>query len=275
MTSGDSPEPRLPPLASSRGRTGFRAPRTWLLIVAWLALLAVVFPFDAGISDWVRQAAPENSWALRILKIARYPFSIPVFVALGAALLLDPVTKRIAWDLRRRRQFVGFAIALAACFGTTHAVKFLVGRSRPHQDQPLTDPRAPAINDNAMSESPPTSVLPTGDSHTGGGNAFHFDLFGNPNLRHDSLPSAHTVQFVLLVTLLGLYFPRSLWVTVPLAVPACLSRVAQGQHYLTDVIAGAGLTVLIVSICVAALGREFYPRLWPPSTSGPQVQPHS
>jgi membrane-associated phospholipid phosphatase len=229
--------------------------------------LAVIFPFDAGISAWVRQAAPENSWALRIMKVARYPFSIPVFVALGAALLVDPVSKRLAWDLRRRRQFVGFAVALAACFGTTHAVKFLVGRSRPHQNQPRVDSRTPTVNDGATSQSSPVSDPRTSDGRMGDGNPYHFDLFGDPNLRHDSLPSAHTVQFVLLATLLGLYFPRSVWVMVPLAIPACLSRVAQGQHFLTDVIAGAGLTMLIVSICVAVLGREFYPRLWARETA--------
>lgn len=261
-------------VASAKQRWGFRAPRTWLLITAWLALLAATFCFDAGISTWVREAAPANSWALRILKVARYPFSIPVYVALGAVLLFDPATKRLAFDLRRRRQFVGFAIALAACLGTTHAVKFIVGRSRPHQDQPLVHPHATAASDPASAESWPVERSGIAGRHPGGGNPFHFDLFGDPDLRHDSLPSAHTVQFVLLLTLLGVYFPHSLWVTIPLAIPACLSRVAQGQHYLSDVFAGAGLTLLIVNICVAALGREFYPRLWPPRTT-PPPQPHA
>lgn len=254
MSQTNAAEPVAPVTpAGTRPRQGFRSLRTWLLVALWTALLAVAFHFDEDISTWVRQAAPEKSWALRLLKLSRYPFYTPVYVAVGVILLVDPVKKRLSWDLRHRRQFIGFAVALAACFGATHAIKFITGRTRPHQTHATTAGQV-------TSEAQPA---PTADSDSGH-SPYDFDLFGDPEQRQDSMPSAHTVQFVLLAVLLWLYFPPTAWLTVPLLVPACLSRVAQGQHYLSDVIAGAGLTLIIVQICRDLLGREFYPRLWPP-----------
>lgn len=127
----------------------------------------------------------------------------------------------------RRRLLVGFAAAVGSCMACLWLVKIAVGRARPDADMgPL-----------------------------------FFDHFGGPQHGFDSFPSGHATQAVLLMALLGLYFPRTRWVLAPLAVLVCLGRVALDRHYVSDVIGGAALALLTMYSAVRLLGRPYYPRL--------------
>jgi membrane-associated phospholipid phosphatase len=215
MSEAEALGPSAPrDLAGAVHPWSFRAPRIWLVIAAWIVLVAATFPFDTRISAWAQQAAPEKTWTLRVMKVARYPFDWRVYLGVAALLAIHP---------ERRRILTGYAVACAAGFGTVHLLKFVIGRARP-------DAALGPVN---------------------------FDAFS----AFDSLPSAHTAAAVLLTGLMYRYYPRSAWVLIPLAVLASLSRVVQGRHYMSDVIAGAGLILLIVQLCVSLLGREYYPRL--------------
>lgn len=88
---------------------------------------------------------------------------------------------------------------------------------------------------------------------------YYFAPVADPRLGFESMPSGHTMQIVLMVVLLGLYFPWTRWFMIPLAIPACLSRIALLRHYLSDVIAGAGLALLIVYVAVLLCGRDAFP----------------
>jgi membrane-associated phospholipid phosphatase len=220
-------------LTPLRGKVNVR--RLILFILAWLAVAALVVPFDARISSWFDELGRSSPVFYRAMKLARYPFSTWVYFVIAAVLLL----RQDRW-----RVLVGFAIPIAACFGSVHLLKFVLGRARPDQNF----------------------------------GPYHFDMFGDPFAGLDALPSAHTATAVLLTALLFRYYPRSVWLLAPLAVLASLSRVAQERHYLSDVIVGAGIPLLAVWLCVQLLGAEFYPHLMRPAaldSSRAESQPRS
>jgi membrane-associated phospholipid phosphatase len=129
---------------------------------------------------------------------------------------------------QRKRLLIGYAAAGISLGVTIHLAKFIVGRARP-------------------------------EKHLG---TLCFRFFGDPHQAFDSFPSGHESAAVLLATLLALYWPRTLWLTVPAAVLVGISRVGLQRHYFSDVVGGAGLTLVVVFIWVNLLGRAYYPRLW-------------
>ena len=56
--------------------------------------------------------------------------------------------------------------------------------------------------------------------------------------RHGSMPSAHAVNCAVMAVMSTWYYRRSGWVVIPLAGLVGLSRVYNGSHFPTDVLAG-------------------------------------
>lgn len=73
-----------------------------------------------------------------------------------------------------------------------------------------------------------------------------------------SFPSGHTSSAVAMAGLLSLYFPRARIVFWFLALIVGLERIRTGAHFLSDVIAGAGVGVLSVYLAYKLLGRRFF-----------------
>ncbi len=61
---------------------------------------------------------------------------------------------------------------------------------------------------------------------------------GNPL---GSMPSAHAMNCALMAAVAGWYYRRSLWLAAPVAFGVAWSRVYNGAHFPSDVLAGAGL----------------------------------
>jgi lipid A 4'-phosphatase len=61
---------------------------------------------------------------------------------------------------------------------------------------------------------------------------------------HWSFPSGHAATAAALMTALWCLWPRPFWLYVGAAVLVAVARVATGQHYLSDVIAGAVIGIL-------------------------------
>jgi membrane-associated phospholipid phosphatase len=61
---------------------------------------------------------------------------------------------------------------------------------------------------------------------------------------YQAFPSGHTTTAFSLALTIAFLWPRSLWPMLGLALLIALSRVALGQHYITDVTAGAVLGTL-------------------------------
>jgi membrane-associated phospholipid phosphatase len=199
--------------------------RLWPVVVGWLVLLALALPFDAAITDWFHGVAPEGTYLRRAFKLPMHLFRWWSFVGLAAVLLFQP---------QRLRLLIGFAVAVAGCIGTLHAVKYVIGRARPD------------VTVDGVKCGP-----------------YHFHPFGDPREGYDSFPSGHAAQAVLLVALVGLYFPRLRWITLPFVLLVCLGRLALDRHFPSDVIGGAALGLFSVCLCFRWLGPSFYPRLWP------------
>lgn len=194
------------------------------LIGAWAILCAALLNYDASISHLIHTWADDGTWARRILKLSRYPFTWWGYAAVAIVL---------AFRVDRKKLLVGFVGATAACMGTVHLLKFILGRARPDL----------------------------------GLGAYHFAIFGNPADGLDSLPSGHTAQAVLLAALVFRYAPRTIWLLGPLAAMAALSRVAQERHFVSDVVTSVGIAILTVQVFVAMMGRDAFPRLWPGRTT--------
>jgi undecaprenyl-diphosphatase len=73
---------------------------------------------------------------------------------------------------------------------------------------------------------------------------------GERPLDHFSFPSGHTLHAVMISMLLGYAVPMLLLVMLPFSLLVAISRMVLGLHYPTDVIAGAGLGVLVATAVI-------------------------
>ncbi|NDA48186.1 MAG: phosphatase PAP2 family protein [Alphaproteobacteria bacterium] len=85
--------------------------------------------------------------------------------------------------------------------------------------------------------------------------AFHFDAFSF-SARLASFPSGHTVTAFALALSLSLFLPRWRWPLLVVAALVGLSRIVLGQHYPSDVFAGALLGLGSVLLLRRAFGNR-------------------
>lgn len=84
-----------------------------------------------------------------------------------------------------------------------------------------------------------------------------------------AMPSGHSFNWGLIVAVSGLFYRRALWVAVPLGFLVGFSRLYNGVHYPSDVLAGWLLGALYATALVLLLDRLVWPRVgarWFPKT---------
>lgn len=160
--------------------------------------------------------------------------TVGLFATLIAILAAFPNWKRLT---------IGFAAAMLTSTFFTHLLKGLVGRARPDE------------------------AFGTLYFHP-----FQFDITDGQG-GFESFPSGHTSAAVALATLLGWYFPRARWWFWLWASAIALSRMLDNKHYLSDVIAGAGIGYGSVMLCRAWLGVSFFDRDWRPQNKPNDAPP--
>ena len=84
---------------------------------------------------------------------------------------------------------------------------------------------------------------------------------------HNSMPSSHAANWFAATMVLFLFYRRSLWFMLPLALGVSFSRIYNGVHYPSDVLAGAiigaGYAVAAAIAIEAAwqiFGKKYFPR---------------
>jgi lipid A 4'-phosphatase len=162
--------------------------------------------------------------------VQRFGIGWPYLVASGlafVALRLGGSWSRLAkWDAAMRAAAIipGFIFAAVAASGIlVDLLKVAIGRTRP-------------------------KLLFADGTYDFGWLGWHAD--------HWSFPSGHAATAAALVTALWCLWPRPLWLYVVGATLVAAARVVTGQHYLSDVVAGAVIAVLVTRALAAWLFRR-------------------
>jgi membrane-associated phospholipid phosphatase len=191
---------------------------------AWLAILAAATLVDRTVAEWVKVRAADtlhSPWHMLfnrsglLMTILRLPGYFYFTIVLAGALWLGHV----------RRGHAAVLVLLSGILGGLFysVVKWLVGRHRP-------------VN----------GIEPFHFSPMAGG---WFGLFKSPpNL---SFPSGHATLSFATATALAMLIPRWRWIFFLAAALVAAERVFENAHYVSDVVAGAGLGVL--SACIVDL----------------------
>ncbi len=93
---------------------------------------------------------------------------------------------------------------------------------------------------------------------------YHLDNFGNSGGGASSFPSGHTTSAFALATIAALWFRKN-WLSFLLATAAALvgySRIYLAQHFLVDVLSGAGIGVVSGTITFIMLYNNRLPALF-------------
>jgi undecaprenyl-diphosphatase len=84
---------------------------------------------------------------------------------------------------------------------------------------------------------------------------------------HNSMPSSHAANMFAATMVLFLFYRKSIWFMLPLALGVSFSRVYNGVHYPSDVLAGAiigagGAAAAAIAIESAwqSFGKKYFPR---------------
>ncbi len=128
----------------------------------------------------------------------------------------------------RRRLYVGFLVPLLGHLPILHGLKWAVGRLRPVAEQ----------------------------------GSLSFQPFSG-GVYADGFPSGHTTTATVFALLLSMYLPRLRWVLYPWLCLVGVERLIARMHFLSDVLAGYALGVVIVYACLKLLGPSFYRPRWP------------
>jgi membrane-associated phospholipid phosphatase len=194
-------------LARSPRMTRRRAYRI-LLALMWVIAFAVALSLDRHIAERVREAHPLNrlGWLAWSLKLPGY---YPVTLAIAAILVFF---HRRSWHVALPLILSGPLVGIAYTM-----LKWIVGRHRP-----VIPPIAPF--------------------------AFHPFAHGLRGLIHAesglSFPSGHTALAFATATCLAVSLPRWAMLFFVVAVAVGIERVLENAHYLSDVVAGAGVGIL-------------------------------
>ncbi|EKV32332.1 Membrane-associated phospholipid phosphatase [Caenispirillum salinarum AK4] len=202
-----------------------RRPR-WAGAFALAALVVVsIGVIDKPLTLWLHANISQTDYGFwrSVSKIGEA--GVWYILAVGM-LAVSEVRRRLAWtltgaaeQLRRVRAWGFMVLSMLLSGALIHVVKFTTGRIRP-EDMLNTDT----------------------------------PLYGfYPFSGEQSFPSGHSQAIFSAMVALGILFPRHRWWFIGIASLVAFSRVATYQHFLSDIIAGSAIGVLVT----LGLARKF------------------
>jgi membrane-associated phospholipid phosphatase len=210
--------------APVKASAGWLAARHVQLALLLLALAAVALSVDVLITASLRQS--QRGWRGEVRKFLNVHeglgHSAGVATILLAVAVLDSAQRRRIWPV-----IAGVAATGLAVLG----LKLSLGRMRPH--------------------SLPGNELPTDVWETFTG-FWPYLEHGSAALRSgvQSFPSGHAATAAALAVGLAWLYPRGRWLFAYLVLIAMAQRLFAEAHYLSDVLAGAAVGVLVAgSVC--------------------------
>src|SRR5450755_3340671 len=184
--------------------------------LATLAAMHWLHTLDIGLFHFVNRSLvnPFFDWLMPVL--SNNGFFFPILFLLGTALL---------WKGGRRVRVCVLMLALILPLGDTficNTIKHAVARPRPF----VTLPEARLFGNIGKGY-----IAPQPDANG-------VDMAANLGSRN-SMPSSHAANWFAGTMICFIYFRRSLWFMLPLALGVSFSRIYNGVHYPSDVLAGA------------------------------------
>jgi len=188
---------------------------------------------DTKLFDFINQslANPFFDWLMPILSGNALFF--PLLIVIGILAL---------WKGGVRLRLCILLLALILPLGdglVTNTLKHVVGRPRPF----VTLPEARLFGTVGKGYVPPET-------------AHDIDMSANQG-NHNSLPSSHAANWFAATLILFIFYRRTAWFMLPLALAVSFSRVYNGVHYPSDVLIGA-----VVGAGYAAAGAVTLQAAW-------------
>jgi undecaprenyl-diphosphatase len=202
----------------------------WWFVVGFIVLIAVLYLLDHPISAW-GTSLPDPTRAF-FAWMTRWGESdwilIPALAAMGIAWLLS-LASRDRLQLWARHllivsSFIFLGVGLPSLVATL--LKRIIGRGRPEE----------------WTIEAPLSFTPLNWS------AYSFQSF----------PSGHATTAFSLALTIAFLWPRTFWPTLAFAAVVAVSRIVVGEHYPTDITAGA----VLGSLGAFAVRNFFVSRGW-------------
>lgn len=192
----------------------------------WAGLLGVAFLVDRRV--YLAVGRPRGS------RVEAVEDALSLFERMGEvwfALLAGATMLLLAPARRGQALALGLAVALAFVAGQA-LLKPAIGKLRPEA------PLAPADVERVVKGGGAMTIVEGAPRNHG--SALFRPPFTGPH-RDLALPSGHTALAFAVFTVLGRAFPRGRWWFYLLGCGVAASRVLVGEHFLSDVVAGAGL----------------------------------
>ena len=187
------------------------------LLGAALVLLAVTtMLLDPHVSRWA--ALVKHPWIDAALALLN-PIGSGVVLLLACLVIAGLAHAVRCWRLRHAALLGALAFASAGL--VEFSLKHLLGRYRPDADMPVL------------------ALL---------GPSFATDV--------DSFPSGHATSVFAVATVFATFYPRLAWLLYPPAAVIAIGRVYLERHYVSDIVAGAMIGVVVASAVIGRLARQ-------------------
>lgn len=220
--------------------------RALLVLAGALVLAVVLLPLDEAVARFAQRFQERGEWALggdlrRTLHfLQQFGDLASTLIAGVCVLLLDPA---------RRARLLDWVAAAVTTSLVVQVLKMGLGRPRPRiVFDPMTPEPRPFVHFTWPWETFPLPRVV--DNVPVLVHRHAWDVGGGISSDLWSMPSSHTSAAAVLAVVLTTLYPRLAPLAWPLLGVVALTRVLFGAHFLSDVVAGAGVGYAVATLAM-------------------------